>query len=298
MEVAVLMSTYNGENFLDKQLESLSCQTIGNQLKVYIRDDGSKDKTIEIIEKWKGKMSIILIKGINVGPAKSFYELLEDKNIVADYYAFCDQDDIWDSDKLECEISKLNKGFHLCLCNCRVINSDGQITQDALRIREQKISLPRLFVTGVAQGCAMVFTKELRDYILSKNISCVPMHDVILTLYALNFGKIYWEYEPKFSYRFHENNVVAKANKTKVQKIKTVINNWKNSSKNSMANVARELLVNCPEFDGYDKEFLLRMSKYKSSLANKLWLMKCEKISDLPPVILRSYKTRVLLGLL
>ena len=61
MKIAVLMSTYNGEKYLDEQLESLAKQTVADKMTLYIRDDGSTDRTFDIIEKWKSKINIVQI---------------------------------------------------------------------------------------------------------------------------------------------------------------------------------------------------------------------------------------------
>ena len=62
MNIAVLMSTYNGHSYLNEQLKSLAQQTVAEDVTVYIRDDGSTDDTFKIIEKWKTRMAIVLYK--------------------------------------------------------------------------------------------------------------------------------------------------------------------------------------------------------------------------------------------
>ena len=92
--VAVLMSTYNGENYIKEQIESIFNQK-GVIVKLYVRDDGSKDRTLEILKDY----NVNLEKGTNIGYIKSFMWLI--KNVpFADYYALADQDDVWDEDKL------------------------------------------------------------------------------------------------------------------------------------------------------------------------------------------------------
>lgn len=261
---------------------------------VYIRDDNSTDNTFDIIERWKQKMDIVLYKGNNVGPAMSFWKLLTSPQIQADYYAFCDQDDVWDKDKLEVAIHKLQGSTHFYACNCRIIDENGT-TVKALRVTEApQICIERLFVSGCTQGCSMVFTDALRKYIERKNIQCIPMHDIILILYATQFGEIYWDQKPHFGYRVHSHNVVAKNGKPKLQQIKTTIWNWKNSSKNSMAKVAAEMLTNIPDLSEKDRTFLERISKYKK---NRFWLIKNINQYDTSSNAIRSFKIRILIGL-
>ena len=113
MEIAIFLSTYNGSRYLKKQLDSIANQTYIDLIHLYIRDDGSSDSTLDIISKYSCKMNITVILGDNVGPAKSFWELFTNKDIMADYYAFCDQDDIWDKDKVEKGVKALNDSIGL-----------------------------------------------------------------------------------------------------------------------------------------------------------------------------------------
>ena len=84
-KVAVIMSTYNGELFIREQLDSILNQTYKN-IEIVVRDDGSKDKTVEIIKEYMQKYpNIVLHQGENLGFIKSFFELL--KLAEADYYA-------------------------------------------------------------------------------------------------------------------------------------------------------------------------------------------------------------------
>ena len=86
MKIAILMSTYNGEKYLNEQLESIFMQQVNAEITVYIRDDGSKDKTVQIINYWAAKLNIVLFEENNVGPANSFWKLFALKEIEADYY--------------------------------------------------------------------------------------------------------------------------------------------------------------------------------------------------------------------
>ena len=297
MRIAILMSTYNGHKYLDKQLKSIAEQTLIKNVTLYIRDDGSTDDTYGIISKWKSEIPIVLYKEKNAGPAMSFWNLLKKTEISADYYAFCDQDDIWDNDKLEVGIKHLHDDTHFYACNCRIIDDTDKIVRSRRLNYQPDICMQKLFVSGCTQGCSMIFTDSLRRHVLSCNISCVPMHDIILMLYALDFGKIFWDENPRFSYRVHSNNVVAKSNKTGIQKIKTTLWNWKNSSKNSMSKVAQELLDNCLDMSEKNKKFLLDVAVYKNSIAIKYRLISSKIISDMNNKELRSFKARIILNL-
>ena len=101
-KVDILLATYNGERFLQKQIDSILQQTYSN-FTIYIRDDGSKDGTIKIIKDYAQKYpnKILFIEDIlgNLGVTQNFNELM--KYSSANYIAFSDQDDIWLPQKIE-----------------------------------------------------------------------------------------------------------------------------------------------------------------------------------------------------
>ena len=299
MKIAILMSTYNGQEYLNKQLKSISDQDVDAELTVYIRDDGSSDSTLDIIKRWERKLDIVFSSGVNSGPALSFWNLLTNLDIQADYYAFCDQDDIWDKNKLRVAISTLSndKSANLYASNCRIIDEDDGIIKEKRLESEPVININSLFVSGFTQGCSIVFTNSLRSFLLGKKISCIPMHDLILLLYAMQNGKIIWDSTPRFSYRVHANNVVAKNNKSILKKLKTTIWNWKNKNKNSMTRVATEMLKNIDDLSARDEEYLKCILNYKHSFSCKKKILFNDKISKLPRRMLLSYRLQILLNL-
>mgnify|MGYP004620238321 CR=1 FL=1 len=297
-KIAILMSTYNGDEFLEEQLCSIANQITEHEISLYVRDDGSVDRTLKIIERWKNIIDIHFCSGNNLGPAKSFWSLFEDESIKADYYAFCDQDDIWDSNKIEIAIKHLQEGYCLYACNCRSINANGQVIEKLRKEGKPKISLELLFVSGITQGCAMVFTNDLREYICSKNITCVPMHDLIVCMYALSFGTFFWDQEPHFSYRFHNNNVVANKSHVGIRSKIETLKRWKKKSEDSLTVVAKELLVNEPISDRNVEAFLIDVSTCRRSFTAKLNLIRNNKIKELEWNYRMSFYFRILLNLI
>lgn len=299
MKIAILMSTYNGQEYLNKQLKSISEQDVEADVTVFIRDDGSSDGTLDIIREWEKKIDIVFSSGINSGPALSFWELLSDSKIQADYYAFCDQDDIWDKDKLSVAVSLLSsdKEANLYASNCRIINERDEVISEKRLEGYPIININRLFVSGFTQGCSIVFKNSLRSFVIEKKISCIPMHDLILLLYAMRNGKIIWDTCPRFSYRVHSNNVVANDNKSFFKKLATTIWNWKNKKRNSMSKVAAEMVKNIDNLSKSDRDFLECVINYKSSTNCKKKLLFNDKISKLPRRILLSYRLQVIFNL-
>ena len=114
MKLQILMSTYNGEKYLDAQLDSLLAQTLcekeGWEVEILVRDDGSKDRTCEILQAYADKDTRIrYIKEENTGVIESFFRLLDNSAKDADYLAFCDQDDVWMPEKMERAVTLLSQ---------------------------------------------------------------------------------------------------------------------------------------------------------------------------------------------
>ena len=99
------MSTYNGQKYIRQQIDSILQQT-NVEVNLLVRDDGSKDDTIKILDEYKQEGKLTYYTGPNLGPQLSFLNLLNNCP-KADYYAFADQDDYWEKDKLSTAV-KLN----------------------------------------------------------------------------------------------------------------------------------------------------------------------------------------------
>lgn len=105
--VVILMSAYNGENYISEQIDSILGQTYP-YITLLVRDDGSSDGTVPILESYEAKGQLKLLRGENVGFVNSFFMLMQASD-EADYYAWCDQDDIWVPDKIRRAVDKLEE---------------------------------------------------------------------------------------------------------------------------------------------------------------------------------------------
>lgn len=162
--ILVLLSTYNGELFLREQLDSLFAQ-VGVELHIWVRDDGSKDSTQKILfeyrEKFPNKITIVL--GENIGWKRSFFELLsfaKQNSVVYDYYAFCDQDDIWLPTKLQRAVEKmgeLNTNIRL-YCSNLYYYKDG-CNYGLIRNKDYCPTVENCLMRNYATGCTIVFNK-------------------------------------------------------------------------------------------------------------------------------------------
>lgn len=303
MTIAVLMSTFNGHLYIDEQLKSIASQTLKNNIVLYVRDDGSTDDTIKIIERWKKKLNIIIYKGKNIGPAKSFWELFMNLDIQADYYAFCDQDDIWDIDKIERGVNSLkghdNEAMLWC-SNCRLIDGNDVVLEKQMYKESLQFSIVSQIVSGTIQGCAMLFNNCLRNYIYNKQITDFPMHDFVLITYAIAAGRVIYDETPAFSYRIHANNVVANRGKNRIQRTLGSINKW--FSKEHIyenSSFAKQIFLDNEEYlDQETKSYINMVTHCKKNFINRIKIIKNPLSKTIYKDAERSYKIRVFLGII
>jgi glycosyltransferase involved in cell wall biosynthesis len=212
MQVTVLLSTYNGEKYLSQQIESVLAQQ-GVEVKFYVRDDGSKDGTCDILEHYAQKGLLEYEKGENLGFAKSFFTLLRHAP-KGDYYAFCDQDDYWHPDKLISAVNALNtldnSKPNLYYSALRVVDRELKLTHESTHENYVPPSKDRVFPSSLMQnwvyGCTMVFNEKLRQEYLSygQELYC---HDWTMYQIAAALGNVYFDPVPHIDYRQHGNNV-------------------------------------------------------------------------------------------
>lgn len=211
--VRVLLSTFNGERYLDEQLESLASQ-IDARIDLLVRDDGSSDTTLSILERWRDRLTIKIIKGENKGAVASFLELVAETDLTADYYAFCDQDDVWLPEKIAtatARLSELGEESPGLYCSAlRVTDSDLNPRYDSPPPR-LPITFGNALVQNVATGCSVVVN---RAAISAARISRVDtrsviMHDWWMLLIASSLGSVVFDPVPRVLYRQHGRNEVG-----------------------------------------------------------------------------------------
>lgn len=216
-KIAILLSSYNGEKFLKEQLDSIMEQSYQNFI-LYIRDDGSSDNTVSIIKKYKQNYSkqITFIeddKG-NLGVRKSFEETMKKAN--ADYYFFCDQDDVWHNKKLELlinELSHLQKNNPnealLVYSSFTLIDGDGNEISSRKHLKASLLTkkINNGAFRNLVPGCFMAFNKKAKKlYLLYSNY---VIHDELLFILTSIYGKINNLNIPLIQYRLHENNTIG-----------------------------------------------------------------------------------------
>lgn len=203
----VLLSTFNGEEFLEQLLKSL-VQQEGVSIKLLVRDDGSTDRTIEILSSYCNFLEMEVLQGLNIGSNRSFQELFQlARKEDFDYLAFCDQDDIWHPSKLKRASDALmrnRKSFYASKRN--LINSDGK----SLGLHPSgrvKPGFTNSIVENVCAGCTTVLTESF----FRKIVEVFPFEvegdiDHILYMLAASNNGCYFDQESRISYRVHSRN--------------------------------------------------------------------------------------------
>lgn len=213
--VLVLMSTYNGERFLCEQLDSVLTQS-GVDVRLLIRDDGSTDNTLRILRQYAERYpDVELHEAKNVGFIKSFSALIQmavDYPTTPDFYAFCDQDDVWMPEKLGIACDRLSKmdASKPCLftSNSMEVDSDGNEMELFHKGHRPDYRKGNVLVYGTEQGCSMVFNRKAVEIYAG----CPPeitWHDRWLYHICYFLGETSYEHKPLFYYRIHKNNALA-----------------------------------------------------------------------------------------
>lgn len=213
--VCVYMSTYNGEQYIEEQINSILNQR-NVKVIICIRDDGSKDNTIAIIKDYIDKgCPIILESGENIGYAKSFLQI-SNKKVDADYYAFSDQDDVWKKDKLIRAISMMKGQEGAVLYGGNIFITDENLQYRGADCNKKEFEVKRerilrYYALGYnLYGCSMVWNRRMQEFVW-KHIfqNDVGSHDVYMIIMAGALGKIIVDERPMVYHRLHGNNTAG-----------------------------------------------------------------------------------------
>ena len=232
-KIVVMMSTYNGEKYLRTQLDSVFSQK-NVEVHMLVRDDGSSDSTLSILEEYSKKYQLKYYTGDNLKPAKSFMDLIN-KVDEYDYYAFCDQDDYWLDNKLITGIEKIGSVDVPTLYCCGMDVVDGNLNHVDYYLRKKQFAssfkYSSFFGSEIA-GCTMIYNNNLMKYLKMYNPIFLPMHDtwVHKVCLAVN-GRVIIDDDYLIKYRIHGNNVIGMRKRTIKEKTKNLFKRNHNFSR-------------------------------------------------------------------
>ena len=212
-QVTILLCTYNGGLFLEEQLASIAAQTHQNW-RLIISDDGSHDETLDILQRGIADRSKIEIRsGPQLGPCKNYMSLVTDGRIEGDYFAFCDQDDIWQPDKIERAVAGLSGLLDaepaLYCSRLRLIDANGQHLGYSRRWTKPP-SFENALVENIASGNTIVMNSRARQLLVQAGNLDVAMHDWwAYMLIAGAGGFVRFDEIPSTLYRQHQVNAIG-----------------------------------------------------------------------------------------
>lgn len=209
-KIQVLMSTYNGEEYLSEQIESIFNQTISDKIHLLIRDDGSTDGTIEIIERLREKYPIDLIIGENLGINKSMRYLFENRDMHCELFALADQDDVWKANKLESAYEAWNNENEPFLYGSRseIVDRNLNHIADSM-VPKRGISYRNALIQNVIAGHTQVLNNALVEELLKCEFDNVLVIDWWIYIVACSIGKIFFDQNTTVKHRQHGNNQIG-----------------------------------------------------------------------------------------
>ncbi len=227
--VDIVMATYNGEKYLAEQIDSLLGQT-HNNWQLMISDDGSTDRTVDILQGYaKADERITIVSTVRQGGIiQNFSKALSFST--SQYVMFCDQDDIWLSDKVSSMLDALKviefsrgKDFPvLGFSDLCLVDETGAVIHKSFyqyNGLDPKNNLDHKYLSwrSTIYGCTVIFNKALLNRATPLPVD-VPMHDQWFALIAAKFGVVFFSSESRIYYRQHSSNAVGGAGNGWVEK--------------------------------------------------------------------------------
>lgn len=217
--VEILLSTFNGEKYLAAQLESIFQQDYP-YWKLLVRDDGSTDGTVSILNsysnKYPDKVTILHDADGNIGYSNSFSKLLRQSS--SEYVMYCDQDDYWSPSKISTMLTVMQAEEAKSPGMPYLVFSDLQVADSELKALSPSFlkgmhysphrNMRILFLKNYVPGCNMLFNRALiKDTLKTENI--IQLHDHWLIMVCSAVGKLKYIDKPLMKYRIHNSNAIG-----------------------------------------------------------------------------------------
>lgn len=274
-QVLIMLSTYNGQKYIREQLDSLYNQK-GVDIHILVRDDGSNDNTIEILKEYErnfGKMTIHADN--NCGAALSYYTLMlyAYKDFPQyEYYAFCDQDDYWLSNKLYEAVHQLQKQ-HASLYYSNAVVTDSELNKIKMWGVNNKLSIEYVMFRQPALGCTQVMNNSFFSYcteVFNEYIQYCPqiqMHDAwTMWLSQLVGVPVAIDSNAYIYYRQHDSNVTTHHAESIIDRVKRVYKRLRRDKGITYSNMMILRNVLDRQLTTTSIEALNRMENYKNSI--------------------------------
>lgn len=206
--VEVLMSTYNGERYVDEQVRSILAQSHA-PFRLRVRDDGSQDATLSRLHAIHDER-LVVEEGSNLGLPNAFFALIDAAGDDADLWALADQDDVWLPHKLERAVAALS-----CVPGPALFCARVAVVDDCLRplylheLPWRGPSLANALVQNIALGCTIVINRQARDLLQGRWPGECVMHDAWMYLVLAACGTVLYDHEAAVLYRQHAGNSVG-----------------------------------------------------------------------------------------
>lgn len=230
--VAILLATYNGAAFLPAQLDSYEAQC-HNNWQVWASDDGSTDKTMPILASYQQRWSERL--SVKTGPGRgfvaNFLSLIHHPKIHADHYAYSDQDDIWDRDKLTKAVtwlSTISPTVPALYCSRTRLIDEQEHPLGFSPLMQRPPSFAHALVQNIAGGNTMVFNQAARALLqeVGPDVEVVTFDWWTYLLVTGCGGQVFYDPQPSLSYRQHGQNLVG-ADAGWVERWSRLVHVWK-----------------------------------------------------------------------
>lgn len=222
--IDILLATYNGQDYVREQIDSLLAQSI-QDWRLYIRDDASTDFTRSLcqqyVARYPDKMVMVQDSLGNLGVRGNFGELIEHSS--SDYTMFCDQDDVWLPDKIEVtwaaiKAAETERGKDVPIAiytDLKLVDAKLSPVCDSLfkhtrRNPNVNNRISRLCMASCTYGCTMMINRKLRS-LCAGFPQGVHLWDLWLSMIAAAFGSLVYVDRPTVLYRRHGRNISGAA---------------------------------------------------------------------------------------
>lgn len=216
LSVGIILCTFNGARYLNEQLSSIADQKYKNW-RLFVSDDGSTDQTLELLHIFRdhyGGDKVVIFDGPKQGPTRNFLSLVDRVHQKCEYFAFCDQDDIWHEDKLLRATEILDKIINnrpsLYCSSTRYISESSDYLQESYVFKNSP-SFKNALVQSIAGGNTMVFNKTAASILVKTPFTInLEAHDWWAYILITGCdGQVYYDPNPSVDYRQHSGALVG-----------------------------------------------------------------------------------------